>query len=343
MQHYDGSRLLSMQDLYGKRPELYLCTTNRSAGKTTWFSRYCVKKFLETGSKFCLVYRYKYEIANAAEKFFPDIKKLFFNGYEMTQTADANGQFARLYLNDIHCGYAVALNSADNLKKYSHLLSDVERMFFDEFQSESGRYCSDEIRKFISVHTSISRGGGKSVRYVPVYMCGNTVTLLNPYYVELGISDRLQDNTKFLRGDGFVLEHGFLEGVSNAQKESGFNRAFGKNKYVAYSTQNVYLNDSKAFVESVTGKSKYLCTLRYEECEYAIREYAHLGLIYCDNRVDSTFPYKITVTTEDHDINYVMLKTNDTFLGLMRFYFENGCFRFKNIKCKEAVLKALSY
>ena len=27
-------------------------------------------------------------------------------------------------------------------------------MIFDEFQSETNHYCSDEIRKFLSVHTS---------------------------------------------------------------------------------------------------------------------------------------------------------------------------------------------
>ena len=62
-----------------------------------------------------------------------------------------------------------------------------------------------------------------------------------------------------------------------------------------------------------------------------------------DDRSDTTFRLKITVTTDDHEINYVMLKKNDMFLSTLRLYFEKGCFRFKDLKCKEAVLKALSY
>ena len=52
---------------------------------------------------------------------------------------------------------------------------------------------------------------------------------------------------------------------------------------------------------------------------------------------------KITITTEDHEVNYVMLKRNDMFLTNLRYFFEKGCFRFKDLRCKEAILKALSY
>ena len=118
------------------------------------------------------------------------------------------------------CGYAITLNSADQIKKYSHLFSDVDMIIFDEFQSETNHYCSDEIKKFLSVHTSIARGNGEQVRYVPVYMLGNQVSIINPYYVELGITARLSEEVNFLRGDGFVLENGFIDSASQAQKLS---------------------------------------------------------------------------------------------------------------------------
>lgn len=341
--YYDGTKLLSMLDLNGNKPEIYLCTTNRTGGKTTYFARLCVNRFFDKKEKFCLVYRYNYELDDCAEKFYKDISGLFFRGTQMTSKRRAAGIFHELFIDDIACGYAVSLNSADQLKKYSHLFSDVKRMMFDEFQSETNHYCADEIRKFISVHTSIARGQGEQIRYVPVYMCANAVSIINPYYVEMGISNRLKDDTKFLRGDGFVLEQGFVESASIAQKESGFNRAFAKNAYVAYSSECVYLNDNKAFVEKPAGVGRYLATLRYKGTDYAIREYAESGVIYCDDRPDTSFGMKLTVTTADHEINYVMLKRNSFFLTNMRYFFEQGCFRFKDLRCKEAVLKALSY
>ena len=341
--YYDGTKLLSLTDINGNRPEIYMCTTNRTGGKTTYFGRLVVNRFLDKREKFGLLYRYNYELDDCADKFFKDIGELFFNGYTMTSKKRAKGIYHELYLNGEPCGYAVSINSADQIKKNSHFFSDVKRLIFDEFQSESNTYCPNEIKKFISVHTSMARGQGEQNRYLPVYMLSNPVSIINPYYVELGISARLTDETRFLRGDGFVLEQGFVESAADAQKSSGFNKAFARNSYVAYSSESVYLNDNKAFVDRPQGVGRYMATLKYNGQTYGIREFAEAGVIYCDDRADETFPLKITVTTDDHELNYVMLKRNDLFLFNLRYYFERGCFRFKDLRCKEAVLKSLSY
>lgn len=341
--YYDGTKLLSMLDINGNKPEIYMCTTNRTGGKTTYFGRLCINRFLDKNEKFGLLYRYNYELDDIVDKFYKDLGSLFFPSYTMTSKRRAKGTFQELFLNEKSCGYALSLNNADQIKKYSHLFSDIQRMIFDEFQSETNHYCDNETKKFISIHTSIARGKGEQVRYVPVYMLSNPVSIINPYYVEMGISGRLKDDTKFLRGDGFVLEQGYIESASIEQKNSGFNRAFSKNSYTAYSSECVYLNDNKAFVEKPTGKSKYLCTLRYKGSDFALREYTENGLIYCDDKADSSFLTRISVTTDDHNINYVMLKRNDFFLSNLRYFFEHGCFRFKDMRCKEAVLSALSY
>lgn len=342
-EYYDGTKVLSLKDLNGKRPELILVTTNRSGGKTTFFSRLLVNKFKKNNEKFCLVYRYGYELDDISNKFFKDVGSLFFKSDIMESKRRSQGVYHELFLNDKSCGYAIALNNAEQIKKLSHLFSDVDYMLLDEFQSETNHYCSGEIKKFISIHTSIARGQGKAVRFVPIYMLSNTVSTINPYYVALKISPRLRKDTKFLRGDGWVLEQGYVDTVSKAQKESGFNRAFADNEYVAYSTENVYLDDNVAFIEKPQGRNKYLATIRCENRDYAIREYSELGIIYCDDRVDHTFPFKISITTDDHMINYVMLKKNDFFLSNMRYFFERGCFRFKDLKCKEIIMQSVSY
>ena len=341
--YYDGAKLLSMRDINGNKPEIFMCTTNRTGGKTTYFGRLCVNRFFDKGEKFALTYRYNYELDDCADKFYKDISGLFFKGTTMTSKRKASGIYHELFIDGASCGYALSLNSADQLKKYSHLFSDVKRMMFDEFQSETNHYCPDEIRKFLSVHTSIARGQGEQIRYVPVYMCANPVSIINPYYVEMGISERLREDTKFLRGDGFVLEQGYVDSASKAQMESGFNRAFARNSYVAYSSQCIYLNDNQAFVEKPRGRGRYLGTLRYKGVDYGLREFAEDGVIYCDDKPDNSFGMKLTVTTDDHQVNYVMLKRNSLFLNNMRYFFEQGCFRFKDLRCKEAVLKALSY
>ncbi len=341
--YYDGAKLLSLKDLNGGDPEIYIVTTNRTGGKTTYFTRLLINNFKKRGDKFAVLYRYNYELDDCADKIFKDVGALFFNGDVMESKRRASGIYHELFLNGDSCGYVISLNSSDQLKKYSHFFSDVNKILFDEFQTESGKYCNDEIRKFISVHTTIARGQGKQTRYVPVYMCGNPISLINPYYTELGISNRLKKDTKFLKGEGYVLEQGYNENAKLSQESSPFNKAFAKNDYVAYASQGVYLDDNQSFIETPRGYGRYLATLRMGNVDYGVREFAESGVLYCDDKPDKTFKHKITVTTSDHDINYVMLKRNDLFISQLRFFFEKGRFRFKNLKCKEVVLKTLSY
>lgn len=342
-EYYDGTKLLSLKDIDGNIPEIYICTSNRTAGKTTYFNRLLINRFKKQGKKFGLIYRYNYELTSISEKFFKDIGDLFFKGDVLSETSEMKQTYLKLYLNKNHCGYVLALNKADQIKKMSHLFSDIDTMLFDEFMPDYNNYCPNEVSKLISIHTSVARGQGERSRYVPVYMVGNPVTLLNPYYVTLGISTRLSDKTRFLRGKGFVLEQGYNASADNALSGSSFLNAFEKDKSVAYSKQGVYLNDTLSFIEKPSGKSRYIATLIYKGVNYAIREFKGEGIIYCDNNADLTFPVKISLTTSDHQPNYIMLKNNSVFLQRLRYFFEHGCFRFKDLTCKECVLCAISY
>lgn len=348
--YYDGTKLLSLSDIDGGKPELYLVTTNRAGGKTTYFSRLLVNRFLKRSEKFCLLYRFNYELSDITNKFFKDISTLFFHEYQMKDEPHANGIYRELFIQKIGggdtwepCGYAVSMNSADQLKKYSHVFSDIQSVMLDEFQSETNHYCINEMKKFISIHTTIARGQGKQSRYVPVYLLGNTVSILNPYYTALGISARLKQDTHFMRGHGWVLESGFIDTASRALQESAFMRAFAANDYVAYASQNIYLNDNAAFVAEPDGKNYYICTIACDGENYALREYLNDGIVYCSDKADLSFPLRIAVTTNDHQINYVMLQHNSDLVQSMKFLFNKGSFRFKNLACKNAVLKLLSY
>lgn len=341
--YYDGTKLLSLKDINGKKPEVFMCTSNRSAGKTTYFNRLVVNRFIKRGEKFALLYRFNYELDGCDEKFFKDIKELFFSEYDMTAAKKMKGIYQELYLNEEPCGYAISINSADQLKRNSHLFSDIDNIIFDEFQSEQNHYCDKEVEKFISIHNSIARGHGKQSRYVPVYMISNPVTILNPYYVAMDISTRLQKDTHFLRGDGFVLEQGYNETASTALKSSAFNRAFGSSDYIAYSAEGVYLQDDLSFVDTPSGRGKYVATIRYAGIDYGVREYPELGIVFCDKSVDYQYPLKITVDTADHKLNYVMVSSNFILIQKLRYYFEHGCMRFKDLQAKEAILKALSF
>jgi len=347
---YDGTKLLSLMDINGNKPEIYMVESNRNDGKTTFFNKFAFNQFKKKKKKFVILVRFGYELNEIEDRFFKDIRALFFPFFEMTSKGIVNGKFRELFVHpndqeelEESCGYAIAINDADLVKKYSHFFSDAELILFDEFQSENNKYCSDEIRKFQSIHKSLARGRGKQVRYLPVIMMSNSVSLLNPYYTAFGINKKVNSKTKFLRLKGLVFERHYNEDASKASLESGFIQAFEDDEYTKYSTENVYLNDNTAFIEKVDGQSTYVCTIKYNNKEYAIRSYDDLGIVYCDDRVDKSVKNKICVTTADHNVNYVMLKNSDMFLFRLRYFFNKGCFRFKDLTCKEAILTMLSY
>ena len=340
---YDGTKLLSMQDINGRQPDIYLSTGNRSIGKTTWFNRYFVKDFKTKHKKFCLVYRWNYELSDCADKFFKDIQRLFFPEDEMTEKRRSNGIFVELFLNGQSCGYCVTLNNADSLKKFSHLLSDVDKMLFDEFQSENDHYAPNEINKLLSIHTSIARGNGEQVRRVPLYMLSNKVSIINPYFLSLGISDRLKDDTKYLKGDGFVLEQSYIESVAEEQLDSAFNRAFKNESYVAYAAQNVYLNDNLTFIEKPSGAGYYVATVRYKMTNYAIKFYPQDNLYYMDKGVDDDYKVKFSFDANSHANNFIFVGTTNPIILTLRNAFDRGLFRFKNQECKSAFFEMLKY
>lgn len=339
--YYDGKNLLNKLDINGNKPEIYISTGNRTAGKTTFFNRYAVNRFIKHGEKFIVLNRFNYETKGTAEKFFSDIKYLFFPDYDMTEKPFFNNIFTKLYLNDRECGYSLSLNDADKIKKYSHLFADAQRFIFDEFQPETNNYVQDEIKKFQSIHMSIARGRSQLVRYVPVIMISNFVTLLNPYYTAFGIADRIRNTSKFLRGDGFVLEQTLNLNASKAQQESAFNRAFKNNDYLKYATEISYLNDNTAFIEKPDGVPSYICTIKSDSKNYGVLNYD--GLIYVTDKADLTHPIKISLTVNDHNVGYVLAGQHMSLVLILRNAFQKGAFRFKNLECKNVAINLLKY
>lgn len=337
------TKLLSMLDINNNTPEIYIYESNRSDGKTTSFAHKMIDDFINYNKKFVRLYRNGAQLKNCGDAFFKDIGYLFYPEHTFKTEIIENNFYSIFLFDDEPCGYAISMNAAAKVKDQAALFNDVSQIWLDEFQAECGNYITDEIGKFRSVHDSIARGKGKQVRYVPVYLTGNPITLLNPYYTSLGIADRIRDNTNFIRGDGWVMERYFNEHAGNARAESAFARAFGNDTYNQYSAYGKYLNDSHTFIEKVSGKSRYMCTLKFAKNEYAIRFYDEAGYVYCDQTVDASYPIKVVVETEDHETNYVMLKKSSYLIENLRYYFERGCFRFKNLKCKQAIISALSY
>lgn len=296
----------------GNKPSMFLISTNRSAGKTTAVLSDFLEKFRNGGGEFALIYRNRYEL-KAAYAVFTDVLSREYSGCAITGKAVADGLFYTLYFNDgekeTQCGFAVGLFAIDKMKKYSPLFLNVKRALFDEYQTEDGQYLKNEPQRLMSLIVSMARGGGEQSRTIETYLLSNNVSILNPYYIALGIVERLKPDTRFLRGHGWILEQGYNESASLAVSENPIVKAFtsNQNEYGEYLTSKAYLYDMNSFIHKAKGKSRYLFTLVYGEKELGVREFFETGEIHVNDKPESNSPYLFTFQVKNHNQNTIML------------------------------------
>lgn len=349
---YSSQYLANMKDKYDNIPEIFMTMGNRGSGKTfDIVNTQLLKNFFEKGDKFALLTRLKGDLGGVAEGVLKEVLNIKYPGYYEKEVMDTTKKFSRIYLvskgeneegeevvSEEHCGYVLPLHGARGLKPYSSTFVDVARMFMDEFQAID--YNSDEVGEFISIHQTVARGGGKAVRYVPVFMASNAINITNPYFVQLGILQQLQPDTKKLRGDGWVLEIFLNKDVQKAQEQSAFNRAFASHNEVQASNNNMWLLGNESCIckpDKDWGRSTYYCTIKDENNTYGVRYYPTVGLYYINYSIDETCPYEYNMSMNG-ELNIPLLKKSSMFKEI-RENFSMGQLRMVSPQIKEMVLK----
>lgn len=311
--YYNGEKLLNMLDLDGERPEIYISTSNRSAGKTTFFNGSAVHDFIQNGNKFTILYRNKYETESAAESFFKEIGKIFFPRLTMIQETLVKNVCYRLLIGEsvdiddsdaafcgVCCGYVISLSAAEQIKRCSHLMSDSTKIIFDEFQSEKGAYLKNEISLLMSIHDSLARGDGQQAKYLPLYLIGNLIDIYNPYYESLGITQRLTPECNYMRGNGWVLEQGFNAAASESHEKSAFHKAFASESYTATSKAKEYLiKDSQFIDKTIPNRGLYIATIRFNSINYGIRYIEEYNIYYISVKIEPSKKMQFAATEND--------------------------------------------
>lgn len=333
--YYCGYNVLKMKDLSGASPELFLVDGNRTAGKTFFFKRFMVRFALETRGLFMLECRKRTQIASAAQAFIEDISHCpDFKALSVEKSDELVGVKVITY-DKQPIGYVTYLNYADDIKESSNLFNSVNIIMKDEFQVRRDGYVAEELRKFRSIHRSVARGYGEMVRYVPTILVANHISIINPYYVALGIHKRLQADTRKMRGEGWVLEITFNENASRSGKESSFERAFGEDIYSASDNDNKYLDNLNLVGKEDTSKMRNVALFVADGKTYGVWQGTHF---YISTKYDPNTPRKYSLDRDSHNYDTVALSYGDIVFTALRKYFERGQMHFESIECKSAVI-----
>ena len=341
-QYYDSTILLEKKDIDGLEPSIYMITTNRSAGKTTDLLIKSLKLFKHLKRKTILIYRHQYELSSASTIYTSVLQMYPELGKETTTMKQAEGLYVEIFLDGESMGYAVSLNNVDAIKKYSGVFSEVDICIMDEFQLENGKYLKNEVEKLQSLAITIARGGGKQSRPIKIFLLGNDVSMLNPYFIFFDVSRRKKVGTKYIRGHGWIAEFLFNESASNAIKANGIYRAFSNSAYMEYSTNGQKLYNEDEFMEKSSGKLKYLFTIKHNNKMWGVREELQSGKVFITEHFDQSSKNILTFSSGEHSTNTVMLSKSSFISKRIKDSYQLGLLRFSNLNAKNVIYDILA-
>lgn len=326
--YYDGSKVLS----YGK--EFIFSVGNRSAGKSFFWKVFSVKRFLNHGEQFLYVRRYDNEL-DSVSGFFGDIQFVF-------PDVDFLVKGRKFYINGEYAGQAIALSLAYKVK--SSTFVDVTTIFYDEFLPENNRYLKNEYNMALNLYQTVARGGGEMVRAgVRFVFVANHVSLYNPYFS--GIGARIMPDSKYIKGDGWVVEIFQNDSVKDEiLKLGGVSKLLLEGEYGQYANQGKFLLDNDAFIEKMEEKgSRYVLTIRYDGQEFGVYQFS--DHFHISSKVKKDFPYRYTFSNDDHRLDYVLISQwrNDPIMVQLKLFYENSKVLFTSQKAKNMFLEVLNY
>lgn len=351
--YYSYGELLSKKDLDGEKPAIYFVCTNRSAGKTTGALQLALERCRKNERfMFGLVYRYGYELG-ASGMLFNDVIGIYKSFIDVTSKPMAKGLFYELrgtWLDgdspepqERVIGYAFSLGNAENLKKYSPLFAGVDMLIFDEFESDRGKYLKNETDALASLMLTISRGGGSQSRTVELFMLGNNISMLNPYFVKLDIYKRLREDTRFIRGHGWIMEYSINRSAQDAIRNNRAAQAFAQmSGHIEQAISNDEAYESGTFIQKMKGQSRYLATLVIGGICYGVKTYDREGIIYITRDYDSKYPAVYTFRDADHTQNTYLVKQNSWIFKQLETAYICGYMRFDSMQAKDAIYHILA-
>ena len=321
--------LLQKKDRNGRIPRLFLVLSRvRGPGKTysvvEWLFKvlrdgaYIGDNFLK--GKFVLIVRQVNELGETAEGMlksyvndhFPEktieevVKKTHSEVYLVTTHTEVvfnkmtGEDEEKVEYEREHIGYVVPLRRANKIKKISSKFVDAVHAVFDEFLTEDNDYLTDEVDKFLTIHTSLARGHGESIRYYPVYMLANCIDIGNPYFVSMELNRYIQPGTLSYRGDGFVYQRYESDELASRHDEVGLGTIFKRSKANNFK-DNSWLNEKGSLVEKPQkgwGRYIYCATLAADDDTFGLVYYDKIGLYYITYSVDPSCKAVYSITRE---------------------------------------------
>lgn len=242
----------------------------RGLGKTYGFEKHHIRRALEHGEEFIYLRRYVEELKTAKDTFFNAVGNEFpewdfrVNG----MVAEAAHEYTRDQKKRPwkKIGYFVSLSTAQRMKSVS--FAQVHWILFDEFIIEKGltRYLPNEVTALLNFYSTVDRNQDR----VRVFMLANSVSIMNPYFIEWDIQPDQMSELE-TRRNGFLLIHfpdsaDFKQSVSNTR----FGRFIAGSEYEAYAVGNQFSDGTAEMVEVKPPHARHVFNIETRSGKFSV-------------------------------------------------------------------------
>lgn len=335
--YFDGGKLIS----YGC-PISIACGV-RSVGKTYYYKRRAVKRFLSDGYTWSYLRRYDEQLKKQLQEggFYSDvIADNWFPHHEIR----INGRIMEIKGEDekkFHTfGQFFSLNAFESKKGANW--SQMRDLVLDEFIKSKGmsRYLPNEVEALYNLWDTYDRRRN----LVKVTLLGNAIDMINPYFLEWGIAitDDMPEYTRWHNGTvALQVTRGSAEFREHVD-DSDIAKVTRGTAYDAMATDNSFGNLSDDFVvKALPTRAK---------CMYGITFQGRTFSVWVDNLQGEYYvmrakrPQNVMVfalTRDDMRPNMVMLERSSKLLKMLgRMYRYGYCF-FDSVRTREQFLTML--
>ena len=287
----------------------------RGGGKTFNLLKHAIDKFLKDGSEFIYLRRRQVHLDDSCNgkkgsgDLFADIRnKGYFDDHELKVAGDKAGGY-NFYCDGKIMGYGKALSTAAGRRSSSK--PNVQLIIFDEFLIDNSagsteRYLNkgDETFLFNNFYETIARG-----RDIPIFFIGNAFSMVNPYFLFLGI--RIQDpvDNKIYKGKVWTVIFWRDQEFIAEREKTQFYQATAGTKFSEHAFGNTFYLDRSDFIRKRDKNTEHQFSMVYLGSTYGVWVNWERGVYYVSKKGAETSRDKtISLSLADNSPNNINIR-----------------------------------
>lgn len=350
--YYSFSKICSFNSTYN------FTVGGRGVGKTYGWQKMVIAKAIKTYEAnpdnvdlFIYLRRYKDELAMARNTFFAAVEVEFpdwdfrNNGFRAQMSpANKRDDKKRKW---IDIGYFIELSRGQSYKSVA--FPKVKDIGFDEFILEKGltRYLPNEYHVFLNFYSTVNRNRNANSEKARVFFMANSVSITNPYFLELGINPNNADKNGFVKlakspitNRHYVCVH-FIDSEEYADEvyETEFGAFIRGTDYAKFAVENQFSDNHDGLIQDKTSRARYMFTLETNGGTFSIWMDFLTAEYYCQRKRPKGDETIITLIPDKMSEEKTLMRNNDSAISRLRTGYNHGRVWFDSAFTRNAFLE----